>query len=131
MFQVVRRHATLAHELLARIGVTPPQELVLLYLEDHGPVQQSELVRFLGPDRSTVSVTLGAMERAGLIARSPSETHRRAMLVRLTATGRDLCPRTRQVWAELEDRAFGGLTTAQRGELAAALAAVRDALDRK
>ncbi|MUL41507.1 MarR family transcriptional regulator [Streptomonospora sp. PA3] len=127
LLQVVRAHAALATSLLADLGLAAPQEVVLLYLQDHGRVPQSELVRFLGRDRSTVTATLQTLERAVLVERTPSQTDRRAMDVDLTEAGRGLCPRIRAAWAELERLTFGCLDQRQRAELASALGTVRDA----
>ncbi|MEV0590410.1 MarR family winged helix-turn-helix transcriptional regulator [Nonomuraea cavernae] len=127
LLQAVRAHAALAASLLADLGLVAPQEVVLLYLQDHGRTPQAELVRFLGRDRSTVTATLQAMQRAELIVRTPSQTDQRAMNVDLTGTGRALCPRIRTAWAELERLSFGRLSHPQREQLAAGLTAVRDA----
>jgi DNA-binding MarR family transcriptional regulator len=127
LLQAVRAHGILATALLAELGLVAPQELVLLYLQDHGRVPQSELVRFLGRDRSTVTATLQAMERSLLIVRAASDTDRRAMNVDLTETGRELCPRIRDAWAELERLTFGQLSQWQREQLAVGLRSVRDA----
>ncbi|RNL86944.1 MarR family winged helix-turn-helix transcriptional regulator [Halostreptopolyspora alba] len=127
LLQTVRAHAALATSLLAELGLAVPQEVVLLYLQDHGRVPQSELVRFMGRDRSTVTATLQTMERAGLVERTPSKTDRRSMDVDLTETGHALCPRVRAAWAELERLTFGPLDQRQRDDLASALGAARDA----
>jgi DNA-binding MarR family transcriptional regulator len=128
LLQVVRAHATLASSMLNEIGLTPPQELVLLNLQENGRQPQSALVRFLGRDRSTVTATLQAMERANLVTRTPSSTDARAMDVDLAPAGRAACPEIRRAWAELERRTFGHLDPAQRTDLGIALGSIRDAL---
>ena len=130
LLQVVRAHALLATELFQQIGIVPPQEVVLLYLDEHGPCPQREIVRFMGRDRSTVTNTLQAMERAGLIERTPSPTDRRAMVVGLTEEGRRRIPGARAAWHRLEEVTTRGLTDAQRSALLRALTVVRDELDR-
>ena len=64
----------------------------------------------MGRDRSTVTNTLQAMERAGLIRREPSGRDRRALVVSLSAKGRALVPRVRKTWAEIEKKTIGGLS---------------------
>lgn len=127
LLQVVRAHAALAGALLDELGLVAPQEVVLLHLDDHGAVPQSELVRFLDRDRSTVTATLQALERAGLVVRVPSTVDRRSREVRLTEAGRRLCPRIRAVWAELERQSFGALSEEEQADTAATLRRVRDA----
>ena len=64
LLQVIRAHAALATEMLAEIGVSAPQELVLMQLAEHGGRwPQSELVRYLGRDFSKVSVELERREQ--------------------------------------------------------------------
>jgi MarR family transcriptional regulator, lower aerobic nicotinate degradation pathway regulator len=129
LLQVIRAHAALATEMLAEIGVSAPQELILMKLADHGGSwPQSELVRYLGRDRSTVTNTLQAMERAGLLRRLPSSTDARASVVRLTRRGRKLDPRVREVWIDLERRTTAGLSARDKRELMAQLRGLRTAL---
>ena len=129
LLQVIRAHARLGTQLLRDVGLTPPHELVLLYLEQHDPAPQSALVTYLGRDRSTVTATLQAMERADLIQRSPSETDSRAMTVSLTVRGREHVAAARTAWYELEGHTTSQLTHQQLAELQHSLARVRDALE--
>jgi DNA-binding MarR family transcriptional regulator len=130
LLQVQRAHARLATDLLNRAGITPPHEIVLLYLAEHGPVPQTELVHYMGRDRSTVTNTLQAMERAGLVLRTASTGDRRAMIVDLTDQGEQAAPAARVAWQELETVTVSGLSAAQRTALAEALSIVRDQLNR-
>lgn len=129
LLQVVRAHARVGTTLLNEAGVSSPHELVLLYLAEHGPVPQTELVHYLGRDRSTVTATLQAMERSGLVTRASSRSDKRTMIVELTDAGRDAAPRALAAWQELERRTTRTLTPAQQAGLLEALAAVRDALN--
>lgn len=130
LLQVVRAHALLGTALLREVGLTPPHEIVLLHLDERGPQPQSEIVRYMGRDRSTVTNTLQAMERAGLVARAPSPEDGRAMVVSLTPRGRRKVPAARDAWSRLEAATTRALTAEQRGALADALTAVRDELAR-
>ena len=129
LLQVIRAHARVGTELLNEVGVAPPHEIVLLYLDAHGPVPQTELVHYMGRDRSTVTATLQAMERAGLIARTSSPTDKRAMIVQLSRKGGDAVPRARAAWHELERRTTSALTLKQQADLIDALSTIRDALN--
>jgi len=128
MLQLVRAHAATATAMLQQIDLVAPQELVLLFLQEHGRAPQSEIVCFLGRDRSTVTNTLQAMERGDLITRTPSQTDKRSMVVSLTSKGRRLCPSIREIWSELERMAFGGLTAQQRADLAQLFTDIRQGL---
>lgn len=129
LLQVIRAHARVGTELLRQAGVASPHEIVLLYLDSHGHVAQTELVQYLGRDRSTVTATLQAMERAGLVTRAPSPSDKRAMIVQLSQAGRDAVPRAQAAWHELERRTTRALSSPQRKALMTALTAMRDALN--
>lgn len=129
LLQVLRAHARVGTELLNAAGVASPHEIVLLCIDARGSVPQTELVHYMGRDRSTVTATLQAMERAELVTRSPSPSDKRAMVVRLTEQGRNAVPRAQAAWHELERRTTRTLTPSQQADLLTALAAVRDALD--
>lgn len=129
LLQVIRAHARVGTELLNEAGVASPHEIVLLYLDTHGPVPQSDLVHYMGRDRSTVTATLQAMERAGLVTRTSSPTDKRAMIVQLSRKGRDAVPRAHAAWLELEHRTTSGLTQKQQADLIDTLSTIRDALN--
>jgi DNA-binding MarR family transcriptional regulator len=63
------------------------QTRLLGVLRDRTPTM-NELARFLGLDKSSVTGLVDRAERRGLVARVPSATDRRAVLVSLTAVGR-------------------------------------------
>lgn len=128
LLRLVRTHRMAGDKLFGRIGLTPPQDLILLHLEERGGAPQSDIVAFLQRDRSTVSTTLAAMERAGLVVRAPSATDRRALHVSLTAAGRDLCPAAKEVWAELDSAASAGLSPHDRDRLIDAMDTARRSL---
>jgi len=65
------------------------QTRLLGVLRDRKPTMQ-ELARFLGLDKSSVTGLVDRAERRGLVARVPSATDRRAVLVSLTGDGRSL-----------------------------------------
>jgi DNA-binding MarR family transcriptional regulator len=65
------------------------QTRLLGVLRDRKPTMQ-ELARFLGLDKSSVTGLVDRAERRGLVARVPSATDRRAVLVSLTDHGRSL-----------------------------------------
>ena len=65
------------------------QTRLLGILRDRTPAM-AELARFLGLDKSSVTGLVDRAERRGLVARTPSTTDRRAVLVSLTDDGRTL-----------------------------------------
>jgi MarR family transcriptional regulator, organic hydroperoxide resistance regulator len=108
----------LATDMLSELGLYPGQELVLMQLNDSDGQTQTELQRALRLDHSTVSRTIRRMEVAGLLARRPAETDKRAMVVSLTDQGRALCPAVAQLWSTTETAMAEALTEPQRTEFA-------------
>ncbi|MET9943086.1 MarR family winged helix-turn-helix transcriptional regulator, partial [Streptomyces halstedii] len=53
--RVARLHRIAAGKLLKGLGLYPGQELLMMHLWDSGPVRQSELIRTLDLDPSTVT----------------------------------------------------------------------------
>ncbi|WP_394823922.1 MarR family winged helix-turn-helix transcriptional regulator [Pendulispora albinea] len=121
LLQLTRRHYLLATDLLKEIGLVPPQELVLMHLWERGQCSHGEIVRFFNRDRSTVTKTLQAMERAGIVERRPSETDGRAIVISLTERGKALHPEVIAIWAELERRTTRGLGDHRLGTVLRAL----------
>jgi len=68
------------------------QTRLLGVLRDRTPTM-NELARFLGLDKSSVTGLVDRAERRGLVARVPSATDRRAVLVSLTDEGRSFVSR--------------------------------------
>ena len=92
-----------AANLLERIGrlikteeqvgdLYPAQWSALRYLRRANRFSRTPmaLAQFLGTTRGTISQTLIALERKGLILRQPSERDRRSVEIALTAEGQDL-----------------------------------------
>ena len=56
----------------------------------HGPVRMGDLATWQGVDKSTVTSQLRRLVEKGLVARDPSPSDRRVVLVRATGEGRRL-----------------------------------------
>jgi MarR family transcriptional regulator, organic hydroperoxide resistance regulator len=78
------------HPLLAPLGLTYPQYLVMIALWESGPLAVKELSERLSLDSGTMSPLLKRLEAAGLIARTRSKQDERGVTVSLTATGNAL-----------------------------------------
>jgi MarR family transcriptional regulator, transcriptional regulator for hemolysin len=79
----------LATELTARldeVGITPRSYCVLSNALD-GELTQSQVAEQCALDKTTMVVTLDALERAGLAERRPSRTDRRARIIAVTEEG--------------------------------------------
>jgi MarR family transcriptional regulator, lower aerobic nicotinate degradation pathway regulator len=75
--------------LAAERDISIIQARLLGVLRDREPTM-NELARLLGLEKSSVTGLVDRAERRGLVARVPSSTDGRAVLVNLTAEGRSL-----------------------------------------
>ena len=74
--------------VLAPMGLTHPQYLVMLALWEHAPVSGRELSRMLQLDPATLSPLLKRLEAAGLLRRERNPDNERALAVELTPEGK-------------------------------------------
>jgi DNA-binding MarR family transcriptional regulator len=77
-------------ELLAPLGVTYPQYLVLLVLWESDAISVTALGEKLHLDSGTLSPLLRRMEKAGLLTRDRAKDDERSVLVSLTESGDSL-----------------------------------------
>ena len=99
-FLVYRLHRALNERyrpVLADLGLTYPQYLVMLVLWEAEPMTVGELGGRLQLDSGTLSPLLKRMEGAGLVARTRSAEDERSVRISLTAAGRDLRARATNV----------------------------------
>jgi DNA-binding MarR family transcriptional regulator len=101
---------------LEKLGIGP-RDYCVLSTALSGDHTQTELAQAVGVDKTTMVVTIDALEQAGLAERRPSETDRRAHVIGVTKAG-----------ARTVAKAVLVVDRIQRGALAALPAAQRDAL---
>ena len=75
-------------KLLAPLGLTYPQYLVMLVLWEHDQVTVSEIGERLFLDSATLTPLLKRLEAAGLITRTRAKGDERQVIIELTAQGR-------------------------------------------
>ncbi|GAA1041797.1 hypothetical protein GCM10009557_66350 [Virgisporangium ochraceum] len=103
------RHRARAAALLAPLGLHPGQEALLLELARTGPMIQAQLSEALGCEPPSVTLMTRKLEATGHIRREPAPFDKRASVVELTDSGRDLADRVRRVWRDLAEETVAGL----------------------
>jgi len=93
--------------LLAALGLTYPQYLVMLALWEKGESTVGGLCSVLGLDTGTMSPLLKRMESNHLVVRTRLPEDERTVLVRLTAQGIALKERARLIPAQIGSCMFG------------------------
>ncbi|MEV0739354.1 MarR family transcriptional regulator [Streptomyces sp. NPDC050549] len=86
--------------------LTPSQESALTLVGKHGAATASALASAEGVRPQSMAATLAALDRHGLIRRSPDPEDGRRQLVTLTEAGRERVADNRQVREEWLARAF-------------------------
>ncbi|MFE9257664.1 MarR family winged helix-turn-helix transcriptional regulator [Streptomyces sp. NPDC006879] len=122
--RVARLHRITAGKLLRDLDLYPGQEFLMAHLWDSGAVRQSELIKSVGLDPSTVTKMLQRLEQAGHVRRRQDPSDRRASLVEATESSCALLHQVRDAWTQLERRSLAGLDEEECAELARLLSHV-------
>jgi DNA-binding MarR family transcriptional regulator len=94
---------------------------VAIALEEHGPLQQKDLLAYARVEQPTMTALLARMERDRLIARKYDPTDARARLVALTPRARSVLSSVKEAMATVVEEALVGISKADRNVLVRAL----------
>lgn len=102
---VLRTRMTAA---LAEIGLTPRMHCVLVHAleEERTQIQLAEIGEM---DKTTMVVTVDALEEAGYAERRPSRTDRRARIIAVTGTGAEVAARSMEIVDRVHREVLGAL----------------------
>ncbi|WP_042393943.1 MarR family winged helix-turn-helix transcriptional regulator [Streptacidiphilus carbonis] len=105
---------------LAEIGLTARMHCVLIHaLEEERT--QAQLAEIGDMDKTTMVVTVDALEEAGLAERRPSSRDRRARIIAVTEEGARVAEQSQQIVDGVHQRALDTLPAAARESLLNAL----------
>lgn len=94
----------------AGVGKVRPSYLVVLWcLWEQEGVQMNKLARCAGLEPSTMTGLLDRMERDGFVCRKPDPSDRRALLINLTDTGKDIRETIERLVQETIDLLYAGI----------------------
>ncbi|WP_406860181.1 MarR family winged helix-turn-helix transcriptional regulator [Streptomyces sp. HUAS MG47] len=123
-----RVHRMTAARLLRDLGLYPGQEFLMMRLWEGGPARQSELIKEMGIDPSTMTKMLQRLEQAGHVRRSPDPGDRRAVLVEPTERSEALRAQVAGAWAALEQQTLKNLDPEEAATLERLLVRVEEGL---
>jgi DNA-binding MarR family transcriptional regulator len=121
--QILARRTRALNARLRPYGLDYTRWRALAVLQEHSGATMGRLSDLTSVDRTTLTRTLGLMEKAGLVARRERETDRRSVAISLTAKGRRLFARILPLTLSETDRALTGFSPAE-------IRALRDRLKR-
>ncbi|MEU7030500.1 MarR family winged helix-turn-helix transcriptional regulator [Streptomyces sp. SBR177] len=105
---------------LGEIGLTARMHCVLVHaLEEERT--QAQLAELGDMDKTTMVVTVDALEKAGLAERRPSSRDRRARIIAVTEAGAEVAARSQRIVDEVHQDALGSLPDEERRVLLSAL----------
>jgi MarR family transcriptional regulator for hemolysin len=94
---------------------------VAIALEEHGPLQQKDLLGYARVEQPTMAALLARMERDRLIARKSDPTDARARLVALTPRAKSVLASVKEAMAAVVEEAMVGISEADRNVLVSGL----------
>lgn len=115
MMAVVHQHDFMGHG--GPSGSRGQMRLLQLLMDSPAGLTNAEIAEILDIRPSSVSATINRLEEAGLVERIPSETDKRAVIVRLSEKGRQMTDSRDQGIDMLTDKLFGCLTADEQAEL--------------
>src|SRR5579875_1250265 len=102
-FRLWRATHTRVAAAFASVGLTTASFAVLNYLGAHPGATQRAIGTAMGIDPSTMVSLIDELQQAGLAARRPHPSDRRAHAVTITAKGRRALARARTMASQVED----------------------------
>jgi DNA-binding MarR family transcriptional regulator len=102
---------------LAGLGLKISEAYLLAHVHDQGPMTQTQLADGLGLGRAATGALVDALERKGLVERSPDAGDRRVWLVASTGTAAPVVDEISSIGQALRAQAWSGITRAERRQL--------------
>jgi DNA-binding MarR family transcriptional regulator len=126
--QILARRTRAINARLRTYGLDYPRWRVLAVLQEHSGATMGRLADLTSVDRTTLTRTLGLMEKAGLVTRRERESDRRSLAISLTANGRRMFARILPLTLAETDRALTGFSPEEIGSLRDGLKRITDNL---
>jgi DNA-binding MarR family transcriptional regulator len=124
-WSVARQLRHTSQETLAPWDINPSQLRALRVLSRRGGMRLSQLSDHLHIAARSTTEVIDALEARGLVERRPDPDDRRATLVALTGHGTSVLDAIRAARGTENERAFSGLSQADRAQLARILRKLR------
>jgi DNA-binding MarR family transcriptional regulator len=115
--QILARRTRAINACLRPHGVDYTRWRVLAVLQEHSGATMGRLADLTSVDRTTLTRTLGLMEKAGLVARRERKNDRRSLAISLTAKGRRMFARILPLTLAETGRAVNGFSSEEIGTL--------------
>ena len=105
----------------AGLGLNLSKASLLSYLEESGPLTQTQLAEGLGLGRAATGSVIDDLETRGCIERQPDAEDRRVWRVAIRPAGKDLVQQIHAIDRELRQQLRSGIPRSERQRLAGLL----------
>jgi DNA-binding MarR family transcriptional regulator len=123
-FELHHQLHRLVDQRMSSTGLSLARAKVLMRISERGPMNQATLAGLLGFAPRSVTETIDALERDGLVVRSEDEHDRRARIVALTRAGQDAFASAQVTRLKAMDEIFGSLSARERESFVALLSTI-------
>lgn len=123
--QVVYRRDRALHEALKPIDVLPTEYRTLSAVLRKGPLPMHELSQWTAYERTRLTHLLNGMEGKGWVARGPSESDKRTVVVRVTPKGGAVFKKAKAIVDQVTERILSDNTPKEIDEVRRALKTMR------
>ena len=106
-------------------AITGPRLRILWTILKTGPMRMSEIALIMGVQPRTVTQFIDSLESAGLVARNPDPTDRRAVLIRLSEAAVPIVRMTREIIRDLNSKITGNIESEDLAKLIVSLKKIR------
>src|SRR4029077_10346617 len=103
-------------EETAEFDVTPVQYSALLAVRNHPGIDQTNLMKIIAFDRSTIGDVVKRLENKRLIRRATSDADRRTKILSITPSGRRLLSKVKKAVDAAQDKIIAPLCREERRE---------------
>ena len=115
-------------ERLASFGLTLSTAMLLAYVNEFGPVNQTRAAEHLGQGRASTGAQVDRLEALGLIERRTHSDDRRVWMLAVTPSGADTAARIAECDAVLRAELRDGISREERQQLAQLLVRLQENL---
>jgi len=110
-FSIIVRYSRIFCERKgAQYGVGFPEQVILMYLQEHGPVNQDTIARFYMIDKGAIAKTATRLEEKGFVERHENPDDKREKILSLSDKGKDIIAGMRTNLEEWNNILFAGIS---------------------
>ena len=125
---ILKRFVRMQAEELNKGQITPPQILILEFLNRKGPSKMTDIARFMGTSTAASTGIVDRLVKSGYVIRSFDEKDRRIVKIKIVAKGLDLAKKISFNRRNMLINIFGRISEQDRFDYLRILKKIRDNL---